>query len=242
VQEMSQKEKRIHDEYKQKIAQEEHNGKLLDMNIVSSPDRILNELEVMQAELGNTRQKYDQALQESRKLEREMAELGVIWQCVEGLGSDLRKLEQVQDHMVEQRGREEQLRKQMNELEVQYKNMQSEIDTRERKMENEIIALQSEVQGQHKTQAAIQQQKDQIESDEKELSKRLAKAKEDVRNHHQMIKQKERSILVITDKFDRAVDKMWKDAENMQRKVDENQAKLDQVADKAHSVYGLSRL
>lgn len=44
------------------VSQEEDNQRRLEMNIVNSPDRIIGELEAMEADLANTRHKHDLAM------------------------------------------------------------------------------------------------------------------------------------------------------------------------------------
>lgn len=44
-------------------------------------------------------------------MDRDLAEQKLTWQCMEGLTSELRKLDSVQDRMLELRGQEEERRK-----------------------------------------------------------------------------------------------------------------------------------
>lgn len=50
------------EEHQQMVSQEEDNQRRLEMNIVNSPDRIIGELEAMEADLANTRHKHDLAM------------------------------------------------------------------------------------------------------------------------------------------------------------------------------------
>ncbi|KAI3418697.1 hypothetical protein GPALN_007805 [Globodera pallida] len=73
--------------------------------------RILDELKHMETEVANMRQKYDQAIQINRKLQRGVGELRVTGQCLESLNSGIRKLEMLQDSMVEMRAKDGEGRK-----------------------------------------------------------------------------------------------------------------------------------
>uniref|UniRef100_A0A183BYC2 Kinetochore protein NDC80 n=1 Tax=Globodera pallida TaxID=36090 RepID=A0A183BYC2_GLOPA len=75
--------------------------------------RILDELKHMETEVANMRQKYDQAIQINRKLQRGVGELRVTGQCLESLNSGIRKLEMLQDSMVEMRAKDGEGRKAM---------------------------------------------------------------------------------------------------------------------------------
>uniref|UniRef100_A0A914GWM8 Uncharacterized protein n=1 Tax=Globodera rostochiensis TaxID=31243 RepID=A0A914GWM8_GLORO len=227
------------EERKQKLGQEDENRKRLENNIVNSPDRILDELKHMETEVANMRQKYDQAIQTNRKLEREFGEQRVTGQCVESLISGMRKLEMLQDQMVEMRAKDEERRKQIDDLQMARKNLMADIDFLGRQSAMDVQTMESELNQRTKALSVIKQQKAQLESDEKELNTRLAKTKEDIRQHQLETKRMDRSFVIITDIYDEAVSKMLKNTDFVKQKVEQRQSELNSLAEKVRSTFGL---
>ncbi|KAL3090834.1 hypothetical protein niasHS_007209 [Heterodera schachtii] len=214
------------DECKELFAQEEENRKRLDNNIVNSPERIIEELSNMEAEVEDIRRKNDQAVQNDRKLEREYGEQRVTSQCVESLINGMQKLEMMQEQMVEMRAKEEERRKQMDDLEMTRKNLMAEIEVLERQSTTDLESLGGEVNHRAKSLAMHNQQKAQLESDEKELAKQLKKKKDDIRQHQQEIKRKDRSFIILTDTYDDSVAKLFKNLSLVEQKVQVSRSNL----------------
>uniref|UniRef100_A0A183BYC5 Uncharacterized protein n=1 Tax=Globodera pallida TaxID=36090 RepID=A0A183BYC5_GLOPA len=185
----------VYEKSKLKLRQEDENRKRLENNIVNSSERILDELKHMETEVANMRQKYDQAIQTNRKLERGVGELRVTAQCLESLISGIRKLEMLQDSMVEMRAKDEKrslaafwsfcfrLIKEIDDLQMARKNLEADIDLLGRQSAMDEQTAQNEMD---KEFAVIKQQMADLESDEKELNTRLAKTMEEIHQNEKV--------------------------------------------------------
>ncbi|KAI3418696.1 DNA-directed RNA polymerase [Globodera pallida] len=173
----------VYEKSKLKLRQEDENRKRLENNIVNSSERILDELKHMETEVANMRQKYDQAIQTNRKLERGVGELRVTAQCLESLISGIRKLEMLQDSMVEMRAKDEEQRKEIDDLQMARKNLEADIDLLGRQSAMDEQTAQNEMD---KEFAVIKQQMADLESDEKELNTRLAKTMEEIHQNEKV--------------------------------------------------------
>jgi len=140
------------EELKLKLSEANDNSDRLNMNIVSSPDRIISEIQKENIQLLDYNQRLAQATQDHRKLERDLQTQQLNAQSLRLLYSDMKKIEKTQDHLSELKRNENDRHKSLGETE-----------SRSKALKQEMLDMDT------KNSAEVRKMIDQIEQNEKKM-------------------------------------------------------------------------
>uniref|UniRef100_A0A915D8L6 Kinetochore protein Nuf2 N-terminal domain-containing protein n=1 Tax=Ditylenchus dipsaci TaxID=166011 RepID=A0A915D8L6_9BILA len=221
------------EELQSAITEAEEKSKRLEMNIVSSPDRIVSDIENMEKELQDLNRKQTQVAQDCRKLERDLGNQSVSKQIVDHFVDELKQLEHFQDELSEYRRVEDQKAQDLKDVEVKALAMEQQLAEMQAENETKLRQLADKQQTDERSIGLLIQEKGHLESDLKELSVRVKKAKEEMRTTQQHLKKKEKDLTTIGEKFDAAVEKLKEQHELIQNKVDREEKIVQDTLKKA---------
>jgi len=195
-------------ELEQLIREPQEKNKRLDMNIVSSPQRIRDDLASMERELTELDTRETKAAQEYHRLEREKNNHASARKIVDNLESERKILEEQRNRLAESSRQREEKLKELRKIEERVRLMQQAKEEQEQQGQAKTRTLNDKLKTDKSNAELYQQERAALESDLKELGIRRAKAKEEFRNGQADFKDKEKAFAALGEKFDHRVESL----------------------------------
>jgi len=207
------------EELKLKLSEANDNSDRLNMNIVSSPDRIISEIQKENMQLLDYNQRLAQATQDHRKLERDLQTQQLNAQSLRLLYSDMKKIEKTQDHLSELKRNENDRHKSLGETESRSKALKQEMLDMDTKNSAEVRKMIDQIEQNEKKCNLLMQEKICNQREINELNKRIAKAKEEAQKWRVKISRQNYAFEDLNDDFDIAVEKIKTNYKNAEEKI-----------------------
>jgi len=207
------------EELKLKLSEANDNSDRLNMNIVSSPDRIISEIQKENIQLLDYNQRLAQATQDHRKLERDLQTQQLNAQSLRLLYSDMKKIEKTQDHLSELKRNENDRHKSLGETESRSKALKQEMLDMDTKNSAEVRKMIDQIEQNEKKCNLLMQEKICNQREINELNKRIAKAKEEAQKWRVKISRQNYAFEDLNDDFDIAVEKIKTNYKNAEEKI-----------------------
>uniref|UniRef100_A0A915P708 Uncharacterized protein n=1 Tax=Meloidogyne floridensis TaxID=298350 RepID=A0A915P708_9BILA len=191
--------------YKEKGIQIEDTLKRMDMNIVTSPELLIEELKKLEKHRLDVEKKLEDTQKTKRQTEYEVAEILAMGQRIDVLGEDLEKLEGFKRKMPEMRGNEDKIIQEVNNLEKERNEMRNKLEHINKGAVEERTNIKEKILASRIEVETINQKIKNLQSDEKELSNRLVKIKENIRENVSKNEEMDRKFVLITERFDEII-------------------------------------
>ncbi|KAI1709822.1 nuf2 family domain-containing protein [Ditylenchus destructor] len=218
------------------VREAEDKAKRLDMNIVSSPDRIVGDIEKMEKELSDISKQHQNTTQLIRRLERDLGSQSIAKKIVDRFVGELKQLEIIQDEMTTNRRQEDEKSQSLKEVEQQVRQCEQALAELKSEHETRLRGLQDVRHNNERKIALLAQEKQQLEDDLKELASRNRKAKEEMRAAQQNLKKKEKAISQMGDKFKEALRNLEDRHSQIEDRVKEEEYVVTSIMDSAMKV------
>jgi len=216
-------------------------GKRLDMNIVSSPDRIVSDIEGMRKEVVDMEEKQVAIDQEVRSLERVISNYKAAKRITDNLHGELKHLEHYKEKLTDSRRTRDESQQRLKEVEMESRTM--ELGISELKVNNEakIRKLKDQEQQDNRRAELSRAERENLKKDEGDLKERRARAKDDLKAGQVALKEREQAVVELGKAYDKSIQELLDGERRMEEAVERERGIVDRTLQLASGTFAFSK-